>query len=1036
MTEIDTLRDILNGVLPRSHFSTPDLARILLGLISGAISVAGARSEVADNANLMGLISELAGRKVNTGSTVINFGTNNNIGDISFKDIAGGNITHVTISIDPYLATTSPTLSELLVWHRNKAGLSQEELALAVNESVAVIDEWERAEDIPRQKDIVTTLGAVLNLSDIELDEMLCVSGFNPEIARDCDELAVKLGRMLREQREFINKYRSVVAKELDRFELLGVRQVDNFSRRMSLSKAYITLSAGTYQSSSLEEKKSANAAVILSRAFNESLAAGSEIEGSAADYRTDPVKVDQILARHRRIMIRGEAGAGKTTLLQWIAIKSARRDFSAPLLQWNVTIPFFIRLRSIVDRRFPTPNEYIELVARNLTGTIPTTWIVKELERGRALFLIDGIDELPSGKRDEMLKDLSRLVEEYPWNVYIITSRPSGLKDTSGRAWKAWEDWVSEQNFVELTLDSMSPLDIKKFISNWHESLAISKGSVLNETEPTERKLEATQKAKSLNKLLNAKPQLKKLATNPLLCAMICALFQDLNENLPAERNELYKECIEMLLERDRGRKVYAQGDRLYPAGLGLKQEILLIQRFAYWLMNDGYTDIESSKADAHFNARLKLFRLPYPVTGKQVRTYFVDRANLLREPVVGRIDFVHRTFQEFLAAQSAIHEDKIDTLIGNAHNDLWRETVIIAAGLARPKERKRLLEGIVDRGNREEENRRYLHLLAVACLETFDDASESVQNTVIENVKLLIPPQDETSLKAVVSAGDAVVELLYAKLYYSEVEAIQCIHALSMIGTNAAMSVLATYAEDKRQKVVAELRKAWDSFDRKAFARTVFADAAEFYAPWIETWEGFEFLDSLEKLEISLGPSITHLKPLSKLVYLEQLNIDCGVVNDLSPISYLQKLSKLYLSGLNLHDLTPLQFLKGLTSLSISNFQNPDELSTSIGKITSEQAKLIQSIEPLSGMTKLNTLVVGETAVSNWNPLLSLPSLHTLIIDGTVVDDIGFLPELLPRLETLVITTMTPSEKNVAIVEQHKRLSIKGNSLQLGQN
>ncbi|NEQ44955.1 MAG: hypothetical protein F6K00_15905 [Leptolyngbya sp. SIOISBB] len=40
----------------------------------------------------------------------------------------------------------------------------------------------------------------------------------------------------------------------------------------------------------------------------------------------------------------------------------------------------------------------------------------------------------------------------------------------------------------------------------------------------------------------------------------------------------------------------------------------------------------------------------LPELVTGAHIRSLFVDRAALLREPIVGPIDFAHRTFQEYL--------------------------------------------------------------------------------------------------------------------------------------------------------------------------------------------------------------------------------------------------------------------------------------------------------------------------------------------------------------------------------------------------
>jgi hypothetical protein len=44
------------------------------------------------------------------------------------------------------------------------------------------------------------------------------------------------------------------------------------------------------------------------------------------------------------------------------------------------------------------------------------------------------------------------------------------------------------------------------------------------------------------------------------------------------------------------------------------------------------------------------------------------------------------------------------------------------VAAGLARPKERVKLLETLINLGNSDPDKQQYLHLLAVACLEGCD--------------------------------------------------------------------------------------------------------------------------------------------------------------------------------------------------------------------------------------------------------------------------------------------------------------------------
>jgi hypothetical protein len=90
-----------------------------------------------------------------------------------------------------------------------------------------------------------------------------------------------------------------------------------------------------------------------------------------------------------------------------------------------------------------------------------------------------------------------------------------------------------------------------------------------------------------------------------------------------------------------------------------------------------------------------------------------------VIRESVLGRVDFVHRTFQEYLAAKEAVEDQTAETLIARAHLDQWRETLVMAVGHATPERRAALLSGVLDRADAEPRHRRWLRLLAASCLE-----------------------------------------------------------------------------------------------------------------------------------------------------------------------------------------------------------------------------------------------------------------------------------------------------------------------------
>lgn len=73
--------------------------------------------------------------------------------------------------------------------------------------------------------------------------------------------------------------------------------------------------------------------------------------------------------------------------------------------------------------------------------------------------------------------------------------------------------------------------------------------------------------------------------------------------------------------------------------------------------------------------------------------------------DPVAGpwKIDFVHRTIQEYLTAKEIAEEDHIGALLDVAHLDQWQQVVIMTAGHANTPLRAQLVAGLVDRANRE---------------------------------------------------------------------------------------------------------------------------------------------------------------------------------------------------------------------------------------------------------------------------------------------------------------------------------------------
>lgn len=128
-------------------------------------------------------------------------------------------------------------------------------------------------------------------------------------------------------------------------------------------------------------------------------------------------------------------------------------------------------------------------------------------------------------------------------------------------------------------------------------------------------------------------------------------------------------------------------------------------------------------------------------------VLDYLLQRSGVLREPVPGRIDFVHRTVQEYLTAKQFTDDGDLEPLLAQAHKDQWREPIIMAAGHANAPQRAELLAGLLSRIDSEPRNARRLRLLVAGCLETLPAIPVDLRDEIEACLDDLMPPRDLAS-------------------------------------------------------------------------------------------------------------------------------------------------------------------------------------------------------------------------------------------------------------------------------------------------
>jgi hypothetical protein len=821
--------------------------------------------------------------------------------------------------------------------------------------------------------------------------------------------------------RDFEADYRQQAATALDRMTFFGAT-LSEPSRRYPLSVAYVSLA-------------------VAGEALDD-LVPG---DGALAEERHRPLtssfRVSELLPLASRLFVRGEAGSGKTTFLQWLAVRCASGDLTAD--GWADVLPFFVRLRWYADRPLPAPEQFLHDVGRHIADEMPPGWVHQQLRSGRAAVLIDGVDELPAHRRDEAREWLRELVATFPAARYVVTARPAATPPA----------WLRDDGFIVAELLPMTPSDVRAFVHRWHDA---SRAGHLDEEERAE--LDGYER--KLIDAITTRRALRRIAENPLLCALLCALHRDRRGQLPQSRMELYEVTLQLLLERrDKERGIEP------PAGLSRTEKTLLLQDIAYWLVRNGWSDASAGRIAERIET--KLSSMPQVGAGAdEVFRHLLERSGLLREPVAGRIDFVHRTFQEYLAAAAAVAADDIGVLVENARLDQWREVVVMAAGHASRRQREELLSGLIRHEAASRRQRSYLYLLAMACLETSPELDRELRAEIEGRVRGLLPPRNLNNAAAVAAAGDFVLDLLAASEPRSALQVRATIRAAAEIEGEAAMQVIARFGGDRREAVVKELVGAWPRFDPVAYAEVVLRESPLLpYGPAADgalaiedpaLIPGLDRLRFLRHLECrfsqghgDLGfvgglpgltellvadPALTDLGPLrgTRLTRLLVLPappvpvtpLDVTVLGDLpeltrldllvptsgwSMLAALPRLSGLQLSGIgHVARLAPLRDLTGLELVGLRDIAGLADLAPLEFLAAPKWLGLhnCPDLTDLSGLTRwapsLRHLWLKDCGPADFTPLSGLPGLDLLDLWGRAPSDLSVLSGL-HRLETL---------------------------------
>ncbi|NET79646.1 MAG: signal transduction protein [Okeania sp. SIO1F9] len=376
--------------------------------------------------------------------------------------------------------------------------------------------------------------------------------------------------------------------------------------------------------------------------------------------------------------------------------------------------LPILIRMRDLARHPDKSILEYARIFSEKTMAvkTLPTGFFEHWLEDGRALILLDGLDEVAEeGKRYDVVRRIENFLGQFDRNRAIITSRPAGYR----------RDFFRTEEFPHYQMQSFDDEKISAFINNWYDSRFLDKG-------------EAERRKESLRKALDDNDRIKLLARNPLLLTII-ALIHRYQAVLPKKRFELYDAAVKTLLTSwDANKEI--SNHRVFKY-LDLDDLRRLMELLAFWVHtqgnvgdNEGGTLIDRDELIEQLSREIKRLKQVQLYQAKEEAERFVElireRTGLLNEQGQDFYGFVHKTFQEYLCAEEIDYqadnegdfEIVLDSIREHLHDSHWREVLLLLIAQQKPKKAAKAMRAILNRGSEHEE---WLHrdlLFTVSCL------------------------------------------------------------------------------------------------------------------------------------------------------------------------------------------------------------------------------------------------------------------------------------------------------------------------------
>lgn len=385
------------------------------------------------------------------------------------------------------------------------------------------------------------------------------------------------------------------------------------------------------------------------------------------------------------RAVVIGRPGAGKSTLLRFLALDLLSSEPRLPALRqrWTDRLPIWVSFSfwtRLILKQTPETDLSLEasvvawLKAHGESEIIPL--IRRAFTDRRVVLLVDGIDEWSNeAAAGTALSVLSTWVRNHGVPA-VVTSRPHGARvlQSLDASWAKFE-------LAPLTTEQQT-----RFAAAWFDHLLPDASS------PQAKARQATTRAEELVSEIARSREIANLAETPLMLGGLIGL-KVRSGSLPRNRHHAYRELTDRMLDTHPRARATANLEPDSPSQLDVSMRRRILAELAFALQTGAHDDLGlgGMHADAAVRvcaAALETHLAMRPETAvPEARSLIAvgeESLGILVEQSLAEVGFLHRAFQEFLAAEHVTGlplTDQLSLFNARGADPRWRDVLLFVA-------------------------------------------------------------------------------------------------------------------------------------------------------------------------------------------------------------------------------------------------------------------------------------------------------------------------------------------------------------------